>query len=68
MNGALYVIPFLLLVFMLGVIMGSAKEIEKFEDLTGINWYSFQAAHDDCEVHFKTECRLANGFAPKGAK
>lgn len=36
----------------------------KFEDATGINWYSFFAAHDDCEAHFGERCKLGAGFRP----
>ena len=68
MIGVAFITSLLFAGFMLGVIHGKDFNEDKFEELTGINWYSFQAAHDDCEAHFKTDCRLENGFRPKGAE
>lgn len=36
----------------------------QFEAISGVNWYSFNAAHDDCTVAFKEECKIYGGFAP----
>ena len=35
-----------------------------FEAISGVNWHSFNAAHDDCVVAWQEQCKIFGGFAP----
>lgn len=52
----------------LGVAFGAAATDYNFrttfEEISGVNWYSFNAAHDDCTVAWKEQCKIFGGFAP----
>ena len=36
-----------------------------FEAISGVNWYSFEAAHDDCVANHQEKCKIFGGFAPE---
>ena len=48
-----------------GLLYSDYEFRKDFEALTAINWYSFNAAHADCEKHWNEKCRIYGGFAPK---
>lgn len=48
----------------IGVLATDYKFRTDFEAISGVNWYSFNAAHDDCTVAWKEECKIFGGFAP----
>ncbi len=37
----------------------------KFEVVSGVNWYGFNAAAKDCAVTWKEQCKIYGGFAPE---
>lgn len=49
----------------IGAVATDYKFRTDFEAISGVNWYSFNAAHDDCTVAWKEECKIYGGFAPK---
>lgn len=61
-----YVIWFSFLIVGVGVGAFSTdyKLRTDFEAVTGVNWYSFNAAAADCEKAFEEKCKIFGGFAP----
>lgn len=60
----LIAVVFLTLGGVLTTAYDAQQHAKRFEELTGINWISFQAAHDDCVSQYKERCKIFGGFAP----
>jgi hypothetical protein len=48
----------------IGVLGTDYKFRMDFETVSGVNWYSFNAAHDDCVAQWGEQCKIFGGFAP----
>jgi hypothetical protein len=61
-----YAIWFTLLLVGMGVGVVSTDYYFRttFEAVSGVNWYSFNAAHDDCAKTWEENCKIFGGFAP----